>query len=80
MGAALMLARQALGSVAPNPAVGCVLVKNGIVMLDYAHHLRDHGMPFEEAVANALRYVGLNPVRARLVKRAADWSWSMSTR
>ena len=24
----------------------------------------------------ALRYVALNPVRARLVKRAADWRWS----
>jgi putative transposase len=28
---------------------------------------------------SALRYVALNPVRARLVKRAADWRWS-STR
>ena len=27
----------------------------------------------------ALRYVALNPVRARLVKRAQDWRWS-STR
>ena len=25
---------------------------------------------------HALRYVSLNPVRARLVKRAADWRWS----
>ncbi len=25
---------------------------------------------------HAVRYVSLNPVRARLVKRAADWAWS----
>jgi len=25
---------------------------------------------------HALRYVSLNPVRARLVERAADWPWS----
>jgi putative transposase len=30
----------------------------------------------EEHLAAALRYVALNPVRARLVKRAADWRWS----
>jgi len=33
----------------------------------------------EEHVAAALRYVSLNPVRARLVERARDWRWS-STR
>jgi putative transposase len=33
----------------------------------------------EEHLAVALRYVSLNPVRARLVKRAQDWRWS-STR
>jgi putative transposase len=33
----------------------------------------------EEHLASALRYVSLNPVRARLVKRAQDWRWS-STR
>jgi putative transposase len=33
----------------------------------------------EEHLAAALRYVSLNPVRARLVERAADWRWS-STR
>jgi putative transposase len=27
-------------------------------------------------LAAAIRYVALNPVRARLVKRAADWRWS----
>ncbi|MDH2343072.1 transposase [Bradyrhizobium sp. SSUT77] len=33
----------------------------------------------EPHLAAALRYVSLNPVRARLVKRAQDWRWS-STR
>jgi putative transposase len=33
----------------------------------------------EEHLAAALRYVSLNPVRARLVQRAQDWRWS-STR
>ena len=33
----------------------------------------------EEHLAAALRYVSLNPVRARLVGRAQDWRWS-STR
>ena len=28
---------------------------------------------------NALRYVALNPVRARLVERAQDWQWSSTT-
>ena len=30
----------------------------------------------EEYLAAALRYVSLNPVRARLVRRAQDWRWS----
>jgi putative transposase len=30
----------------------------------------------EEHLAAALRYVSLNPVRARLVARAQDWQWS----
>jgi putative transposase len=33
----------------------------------------------EEHLAAALRYVSLNPVRARLVQRAQDWRWA-STR
>jgi putative transposase len=33
----------------------------------------------EQYLAAALRYVALNPVRARLVERALDWRWS-STR
>lgn len=30
----------------------------------------------EDHLINAVRYVTLNPVRARLVKRARDWKWS----
>ena len=30
----------------------------------------------EDHLAAAFRYVALNPVRARLVKRAQDWKWS----
>ncbi|MES5485896.1 hypothetical protein QMZ05_24345 [Bradyrhizobium sp. INPA03-11B] len=30
----------------------------------------------ERHLAAALRYVSLNPVRARLVARAQDWRWS----
>jgi putative transposase len=30
----------------------------------------------EAHLAGALRYVALNPVRARLVQRARDWPWS----
>lgn len=33
----------------------------------------------EDYLLNAFLYVGLNPVRARLVKRAGDWPWA-STR
>ena len=36
----------------------------GAVVMDEAH------------LANAVRYVSLNPVRARLVRQAADWRWS----
>ena len=36
----------------------------GCVVMDEAH------------LSAALRYVALNPVRARLVKRATDWRWS----
>ena len=36
----------------------------GSVVMDEAH------------LANAVRYVSLNPVRARLVDRAEDWNWS----
>jgi putative transposase len=30
----------------------------------------------EAHLAAALRYIALNPVRARLAKRAVDWPWS----
>jgi putative transposase len=33
----------------------------------------------EDHLAAALRYVSLNPVRARLVARAQDWRWSSTT-
>ena len=34
-------------------------------------------VPMDEThLAAALRYVALNPVRARLAKRAVDWRWS----
>lgn len=36
----------------------------GSVAMDEAH------------LVNAVRYVSLNPVRSKLTKRAADWSWS----
>ncbi len=36
----------------------------GSVVMDEAH------------LANAVRYVSLNPVRAKLVERAQDWQWS----
>jgi len=38
-----------------------LVVKNGIVMLDYAHRLRDEGAPLREAVAAAAR-VRLRPI------------------
>ena len=33
----------------------------------------------EEHLANAVRYVSLNPVRAKMVERAQDWPWSSAT-
>jgi multidrug efflux pump subunit AcrB len=38
-----------------------LVVKNGIVMIDYAHHLQAAGKPFAEAVAEAAR-VRLRPI------------------
>ena len=38
-----------------------LVVKNGIVMIDYAHHLHAAGKPFDEAVAEAAR------IRLRLI-------------
>ena len=69
---ALALARRALGNAAPNPAVGCVLVREGRVI--GRGHTRPGGRPHAEAVAlgqatlrdrNAARgataYVSLEP-------------------
>ena len=38
-----------------------LVVKNGIVMMDYAHHLHAGGMPFQEAVERAAR-IRLRPI------------------
>jgi CzcA family heavy metal efflux pump len=38
-----------------------LVVKNGIVMIDYAHHLHERGTPFEAAVTQAAR-VRLRPI------------------
>ena len=38
-----------------------LVVKNGIVLIDYAHHLRDQGRPFTEALETAGR-VRLRPI------------------
>ena len=38
-----------------------LVVKNGIVMLDYAHHLREGGMPLHEAIP-AAAHVRLRPI------------------
>src|SRR6185503_4186830 len=38
-----------------------LVVKNGIVMIDYAHHLQAAGKPFAEAVAEAAR-IRLRPI------------------
>lgn len=65
---ALSLARRGLGRVWPNPAVGCVIVKNGIVI--GAGHTQDGGRPHAETVAlqqagrgakGATAYVTLEP-------------------
>lgn len=49
---ALRLARQGLGRVWPNPAVGCVLVKDGAVI--GAGRTQDGGRPHAEAAALAM--------------------------
>ncbi len=38
-----------------------LVVKNGIVMIDYAHHLHERGAPFQEAVERAAR-IRLRPI------------------
>lgn len=68
MGAALTLARRGLGRVAPNPAVGCVLVKDGRVV--GRGWTQPGGRPHAEtealeragaAARGATAYVGLEP-------------------
>ncbi len=49
MGKALLLAEQALGTTAPNPAVGCVLVKDGKILSEGA--TKQGGRPHAEQVA-----------------------------
>ena len=65
---ALALARQGMGSVSPNPPVGCVLVKNGMIIGEGWH--RCHGGPHAEiealsaageAAQGATAYVTLMP-------------------
>ncbi|HZD26935.1 MAG TPA: bifunctional diaminohydroxyphosphoribosylaminopyrimidine deaminase/5-amino-6-(5-phosphoribosylamino)uracil reductase RibD, partial [Alphaproteobacteria bacterium] len=68
MRAALSLARRGLGAVWPNPAVGCLLVKDGIVVS--RGWTRAGGRPHAETVAldqagaaaaGATAYVSLEP-------------------
>ncbi len=68
IGAALSLARRGLGNVFPNPAVGCILVKDGIVV--GRGWTRPGGRPHAETVAlaqaqdhacGATAYVSLEP-------------------
>ncbi len=65
---ALLLAESSIGLASPNPRVGCVLVKNGIVVGRGAHHYdrKDHAeiVAMREAgeqVRGATAYVTLEP-------------------
>lgn len=65
---ALMLARRSLGTTAPNPAVGCVIVKDGVVVGRgrTANGGRPHAEPLAlaqagEAARGATAYVTLEP-------------------
>jgi len=65
-GGAFLLLRLAGSELDVSSAMGLILlvglaVKNGIVMLDYAHRLYEEGLPFVEAVATAAR-VRLRPI------------------
>ena len=65
-GGAFLLLRLAGSELDVSSAMGLVLlvglvVKNGIVMLDYAHRLHDEGQPFVDAVAHAAQ-VRLRPI------------------
>ena len=68
MRAALMLARRGEGRVAPNPAVGCIIVRDGLIVGQ--GRTQDGGRPHAEAVAlaeaggaanGATAYVTLEP-------------------
>jgi len=66
LGGALLLLRLTGTDLNVSSAMGLILlvglvVKNGIVLIDYAHHLRDEGMPFTEALEIAGR-VRLRPI------------------
>jgi CzcA family heavy metal efflux pump len=65
-GGAFLLLRLAGSELDVSSAMGLILlvglaVKNGIVMLDYAHRLRAEGRPFVDSVAEAAR-VRLRPI------------------
>jgi CzcA family heavy metal efflux pump len=65
-GGAFLLLRLAGSELDVSSAMGLILlvglaVKNGIVMIDYAHRLHAEGQPFAEAVAQAAR-VRLRPI------------------
>jgi len=65
-GGSFLLLRLAGSELDVSSSMGLILlvgltVKNGIVMLDYAHHLRAGGIPLVEAVAAAAR-VRLRPI------------------
>src|SRR5436190_23407906 len=51
MRAALALARRSLGRVWPNPAVGCIIERDGVVLA--RGHTQEGGRPHAEAVAIA---------------------------
>ncbi len=73
MARVIALARRGIGSVEPNPYVGCVVVKNGAVIAEGYHSY--YGGPHAEAAAilakrrnskilkNATMYVNLEPCR-----------------
>jgi diaminohydroxyphosphoribosylaminopyrimidine deaminase/5-amino-6-(5-phosphoribosylamino)uracil reductase len=72
MARAIALARAQLGRVAPNPAVGCVIVRDGAVIAEGA--TGDGGRPHAEEIAlrlagdaadGAVAYVSLEPCSAR---------------
>ncbi len=58
MQSALAIARQGLGRVWPNPAVGCVIVKNGIVISQA--RTADTGRPHAETIAISKSYVDVS--------------------